>query len=79
MMERTLAAADAVRLQARDFQSKAIAPLKIGFAPNISATLLIEPLLEISRSIRGIELELVEAATGRPAEIALGRLLLTRH
>ena len=47
MVERTLSAADAVRLHAREFQRMGIAPLKIGLAPCIAV--VDQPLIEIGR------------------------------
>ena len=50
MLERTLSAANAVRISAQEFRHKSIAPLRIGLAPCISAALLVAPLSEITRS-----------------------------
>jgi DNA-binding transcriptional LysR family regulator len=65
MVERTLSAADAVRLHAREFQRMGIAPLKIGLAPCISVTLVIQPLIEIGRVIPGLQVELIEVPAER--------------
>jgi DNA-binding transcriptional LysR family regulator len=65
MVERTLSAADAVRLHALEFQRMGIAPLKIGLAPCISVTLVIQPLIEIARIIPGLQVELIEVAAER--------------
>ena len=72
MVERTLAAAEAVRLSAREFHRKDIAPLRIALAPYISATLLIQPLAEITRVIPGLQVELVETSEEQLAELLLG-------
>ena len=43
MLERTLASAEAVRRRAQEFQRKEVAPLKIGLAPSISVSLVLDP------------------------------------
>src|SRR3954471_17923279 len=48
-LEATLAAADTVRLHAREFQDKSVAPLRVGLAPCISAALVAAPLADIAR------------------------------
>src|ERR1700733_8413233 len=63
MLERMMDAANAARSQAIEFRSRAIAPLHIGLAPSISASLMVEPLAELSRNIRGLRIELAEDAT----------------
>ena len=50
-LEKIFAAAEAVRLQARGYQKKTIAPLKIGLVPSVSAALITELLLELARII----------------------------
>jgi DNA-binding transcriptional LysR family regulator len=47
MLECTLASAEAVRVRAREFQCKGGAPLKIGLAPSISASLLLDPIADL--------------------------------
>jgi DNA-binding transcriptional LysR family regulator len=71
MLERTFAAAEAVRLQAQRYQRKTIAPLKIGLAPSISAFLIMEPLSEIARYIPDLLVEMCE----EPAERLVAMLL----
>jgi DNA-binding transcriptional LysR family regulator len=71
MAERTLAAADAVRRYARDFQCKDIAPLKIGLAPCVSATLVMQPLSETVRVIPGLQVELLEVPADDLPELLL--------
>ncbi|MDL2404056.1 LysR family transcriptional regulator, partial [Rhizobium mayense] len=44
MLERALASTEAVRRRAREFQKKEVAPLTIGLAPSISASLVVEPI-----------------------------------
>jgi DNA-binding transcriptional LysR family regulator len=72
MLERTLASADAVRRRAREFQRKEIAPLRIGLAPSISASLVLEPIAEIASLIPGLRVELREVAPEKLVEQLLG-------
>lgn len=67
----TLAAADAVRLHAREFQDKSVAPLRVGLAPCISAELVAAPLADIARHMPGLQVELVEAQFGQLVEMLL--------
>ncbi|GGC76350.1 LysR family transcriptional regulator [Chelatococcus reniformis] len=60
MLERTLASAEAVRRKAREFQRKEVAPLKIGLAPSISASLVLDPIAEIAKFVPGLHVELRE-------------------
>ena len=60
-LEKILAAAEGVRLQARGYQKKTIAPLKIGLAPSVSAALITELLLELARIIPDVQVDLREA------------------
>ena len=60
-LEKISAAAEAVRLQARGYQKKTIAPLKIGLVPSISAALITELLLELARIIPDLRVDLREA------------------
>ncbi|HVJ53436.1 MAG TPA: LysR family transcriptional regulator [Aliidongia sp.] len=71
MLSRTFAAAEAVRAQARAYKHREIAPLKVGLVPSISATVIVDPLADISRLIPGLQVEMVEAQ----AEVLLGMLL----
>jgi hypothetical protein len=50
MLERTLASAETVRRRAQEFQRKEVAPLKIGLAPSISVSLILDPIAEIAKS-----------------------------
>ena len=61
MLERTLAAADAVRINAREFQRKTIAPLRVALTPSISAAIVMKPLQAIALYVPGLQIELVEA------------------
>ena len=60
-LEKISAAAEAVRLQARGYQKKTIAPLKIGLVPSISAALITELLLELASIIPDLQVDLREA------------------
>jgi DNA-binding transcriptional LysR family regulator len=62
MLERTLAAAEAVRTHALEYQRKEIAPLKIGIIPSISSNIIMEPLLEMDRVIPGLQVDTLEAS-----------------
>jgi DNA-binding transcriptional LysR family regulator len=67
MLQNMIAAADAARLHAREFQRKEIAPLKIGLTPCVSARLIVRPLFEIARLMPGLQVEIVEESTDRLA------------
>jgi DNA-binding transcriptional LysR family regulator len=74
-LEKILAAAEAVRLQARGYQKKTIAPLKIGLVPSISAALITELLLELARIIPDLRVDLREAdANGLVAMLLDGEI-----
>jgi DNA-binding transcriptional LysR family regulator len=60
-LERIFTAAEAVCLQAQNYQKRTIAPLKIGLIPTISAALLMEPLSELVRVIPNLRVDLHEA------------------
>jgi DNA-binding transcriptional LysR family regulator len=72
MLERTLASAEAVRCRAREFRMKEVAPLKIGLAPSISVSLVLEPIAEILKFVPGLRVELREDAAERLVELLLG-------
>jgi DNA-binding transcriptional LysR family regulator len=71
MLQNMIAAADAARLHAREFQRKEIAPLKIGLTPCVSAKLIERPLFEIARLMPGLRVEIVEESTERLANMLL--------
>src|SRR5262245_28533444 len=74
-LEKILAAAEAVRLQARGYQKKTIAPLKIGLVPSISAALITELLWELARIIPDVQVDLREAhANGLVAMLLDGEI-----
>src|SRR5262249_5889704 len=63
MLERTLASTEALLRRAQEFQLKEVAPLKIGLAPSISASLVLDPIAEIAAFAPGLRVELREGAT----------------
>jgi DNA-binding transcriptional LysR family regulator len=71
MLERALASTEAVRRRAREFQQKEVAPLAIGLAPSISASLVLEPIAEIRKFVSGLRVELREEASDRLVELLL--------
>src|SRR6201991_2799652 len=72
MLERALTSAEAVHRRAREFQRKEIAPLKIGLAPSISASLVLDPIAEIAKFVPGLRVELREEAAGTLVDLLLG-------
>jgi DNA-binding transcriptional LysR family regulator len=71
MLQNMITAADAVRLHAREFQRKEIAPLKIGLTPCISAKLIVRPLFEIARLMPGLQVEMIEEPLDRLLDMLL--------
>lgn len=71
MLERALASTEAVRRRARQFQRKEVAPLAIGLAPSISASLILDPIAEIRKFVPGLHVELLEEAPDRLVELLL--------
>ncbi|NLS03637.1 LysR family transcriptional regulator [Rhizobium sp. P32RR-XVIII] len=71
MLERALASTEAVRRRAREFQQKEVAPLTIGLAPSISASLVLEPIAEIRKFVPGLHVELREEQPSRLVELLL--------
>lgn len=71
MLERTLASAEAVRRRAQEFQRKEVAPLKIGLAPSISASLVLDPIAEIAKFVPGLHVELREGTAEKLVELLL--------
>jgi DNA-binding transcriptional LysR family regulator len=71
MLERTLASAEAVRRRAQEFQRKEVAPLKIGLAPSISASLVLDPIAEIAKLVPGLHVELREGAAEKLVDLLL--------
>jgi DNA-binding transcriptional LysR family regulator len=68
-LERLVAAADAARSIAREYQRKDNAPLKIGLTPCVSSNLLVAPLAEVARHVQGIQVEIVEEPVHRLQEL----------
>ncbi|MFC7397264.1 LysR family transcriptional regulator [Chelatococcus sp. GCM10030263] len=71
MLERTLASAEAVRRRAQEFQRKEIASLKIGLAPSISASLVLDPIAEIAKFVPGLHVELREGVAEKLVDLLL--------
>jgi DNA-binding transcriptional LysR family regulator len=71
MLERTLASAEAVLRRAQEFQRKEVAPLKIGLAPSISASLVLDPIADIAKFVSGLQVELREEAAEDLVELLL--------
>ncbi|HEV2678605.1 MAG TPA: LysR family transcriptional regulator [Aliidongia sp.] len=71
MLENVFSSIEAVCQQVSDYKRRKIAPLQIGLAPSISATLIVEPLMEIARMIPGLQVEMIEAPTDELVELLL--------
>jgi DNA-binding transcriptional LysR family regulator len=71
MLERTLASAETVHRRAQEFQRKEIAPLKIGLAPTISASLVLDSIADIAKFISGLQVELREETAEDLVELLL--------
>jgi DNA-binding transcriptional LysR family regulator len=71
MLARTLASAEAVRRRAQEFQRKEVAPLRIGLAPSISVSLVLDPIAEISKLVPGLHVELREGAAEKLVDLLL--------
>src|SRR4051812_15729465 len=71
MLERTLASAEAVRRRAKEFQRKEVAQLKIGLAPSISASLILELVAEIAKFVPGLHVELREGVAEHLVDLLL--------
>lgn len=71
MLERALASTESVRHLAREFQQREVAPLAIGLAPTISASLILEPIAEIRKFVPGLHVELREETQDRLVELLL--------
>jgi DNA-binding transcriptional LysR family regulator len=72
LLERTRASAQAVRRRAQAFQRKDVAPLRIGLAPSISVSLVLDPIAEVSKFVPGLHVEFREAPTDELIELLLG-------
>ncbi|MGX5733341.1 LysR family transcriptional regulator [Bosea thiooxidans] len=71
MLERTLASAEAVRRRAQEFQRKDVAPLKIGLAPSVSASLVLDPIAETAKFVPGLHVELREDTAEKLVDLLL--------
>lgn len=71
MLERTLASAEAVRRRAQEFRRKDVAPLKIGLAPSVSASLVLDPIAETAKFVPGLHVELREDTAEKLVDLLL--------
>src|SRR3954471_3689069 len=71
MLERTLASAEEVRRRAQEFQRKDVASRKIGLAPSISASLVLDSIAEIAKFVPGLHVELREGAAKKLVDLLL--------
>src|SRR5512147_1764525 len=71
MLARTLASAETARRRAKEFQRKEVAPLKIGLAPSISASLVLDLIAEIAKFVPGLHVELREDAAEKLVDLLL--------
>jgi DNA-binding transcriptional LysR family regulator len=71
MLARALASAETARRRAKEFQRKEVAPLKIGLAPSISASLVLDLIAEIARFVPGLHVELREGAAEKLLDLLL--------
>jgi DNA-binding transcriptional LysR family regulator len=60
MLDRTLNAVEAARMNAREFKRKKVAMLRVGLTPSISASILMKSLSEVTREVSGLR------SSGRP-------------
>jgi len=71
MLARTLASVETARRRAKEFQRKEVAPLKIGLAPSISASLVLDLIAEIAKFAPGLRVELREGAAEKLVDLLL--------
>jgi DNA-binding transcriptional LysR family regulator len=71
MLARTLASVETARRRAKEFQRKEVAPLKIGLAPSISASLVLDLIAEIAKFATGLRVELREGAAEKLVDLLL--------
>ena len=71
MLARTLASAETARRRAKEFQRKEVAPLKIGLAPSISASLVLDPIAEIAKFVPGLHVELRQGSAEKLVDLLL--------
>jgi DNA-binding transcriptional LysR family regulator len=64
MLERTLAAIESARANAREFKRRKVANLRVALTPSISASILMKPLAEATRLVPGLQVDLVETDSG---------------
>src|ERR1700753_1616869 len=61
MLERSLSAVEDARSNAREFNRKKVATLRVALTPSISASILMKPLAALTRKLPGLQVDLVEA------------------
>ncbi len=71
LLERTVAAADAVRAEADNLRHRDSAPSRLGLCSLVTATLLVPVLKELARRFASLELTLVQGTTPQLAEMLL--------
>ena len=71
MLERTLASAQAALRRAQEFQRKEIAPPKIGLAPSISMSLVLDPIAEIAKVVPEPHVEPCEGTAEKLVDLLL--------
>jgi DNA-binding transcriptional LysR family regulator len=60
ILDRTLSAVEAARTSAREFKRKKVATLRVGLTPSISAWILMKPVVEVTRQVSGLQVDLVD-------------------
>ena len=59
-LEQLLAAAETARNKAKEYYHKDVAILRIGLSRTVSGSMLVEPVAQLSRTISGLEIEIIE-------------------
>jgi DNA-binding transcriptional LysR family regulator len=70
-LQRMVDAAEAVHMEATEFRTMKVAPLRIGLTPSIPTSLIIDSLSELSRSVPGLQIDLLEDRPERLIEALL--------
>lgn len=71
MFERALASTESARHLPREFRQKQMAPLAIGLAPSICSLLVLEPIPEMRKFLRALQVERREETPSRLVELLL--------
>jgi DNA-binding transcriptional LysR family regulator len=61
MLKQVLESANSARTHAKRYQKKEIAHLRLGLAPTISASIVVEPLSELASLVPDLEVDIVES------------------